>query len=303
MNFDIQDINFLNIFIILAIIGAAVIVARIASFLLTKFFETSSRFLGVKAARYTFFKNVITLLIYLGALLFIIYSIPQLRTLALTLFAGAGIFAAIVGLASQQAFSNIINGMFLVAFRPFRVGDIIKIGENHMGTVEDITLRHTIIKDLENKHIIIPNSLIGNETIINYNIQEEEICKFVEIGISYSSNIDKAIAIIQEAALKHPSSIDHRTKEEKERDEHPVKVKVIGFGDSSVNLRAYVWAKDPIAAREMSFDLNKSIKEQFDEGGIEIPFPYRTIVYKRDIDETEPKQDTQKDGDVSGGHK
>jgi len=89
--------------------------------------------------------------------------------------------------------------------------------------------------------------------------------------------------------MKHPNFIDNRTEEEKKNKDQAVPVRVVGFGDSSVNLKASVWAEHPGKAYTMGCDLNKSIKERFDKEGIEIPFPYRTIVYKNDI-ERKPKK-------------
>jgi small-conductance mechanosensitive channel len=215
---------------------------------------------------------------------FAIYTIPALRTLSVSLLAGAGILAVIIGFASQAAFSNIISGIFIVIFKPFRVGDRLKIGTDVTGVVEDITLRHTVIRNFENKRLIIPNSVISNETLENASIGDEKICRWVEIGISYDSDIDKAMKIMEQEAMKHPDYIDNRTEEEKENKEPAVRVRVLGFGDSSVNLRAWVWAKDPPAAFRLGTDLNKSIKERFDKEGIEIPFPYRTITFKEKQD-------------------
>ena len=128
---------------------------------------------------------------------------------------GAGIFAAIVGFASQSAFSNIVSGIFLVIFRPFSVGDRVKVGQLYNGDVEDITLRHTVIKDFENKRIVIPNTVISNEIIVNSTIIDEKVCMFLEFGISLESNIQKAQDIIQEEAMKSRYCIDNRTEEEK----------------------------------------------------------------------------------------
>lgn len=181
------------------------------------------------------------------------------------------------------AFSNIVSGVFLAIFKPIRVGDRVKVGSSITGTIEDITLRHTVIKTFENKRVIIPNSVLSNEVIENANLGDEKVCKFVEMSISYDADIDKAMKIMEKQALKHPLCIDNRSKKERDAKEPQVLVKVIGFGDSSVNLRAYVWASDPKSAFFMGCDLNKSIKETFDKEGIEIPFPYRTIVYKKDM--------------------
>ena len=128
--------------------------------------------------------------------------------------------------------------------------------------------------------MIIPNSVISSEILINSSIVDETICNFVDIGISYDSNIDKAIEIMRSEAVGHPNFIDRRTEEDIKNGEYPVTIRVMGFGDSSVNLRAFVWSKDHSSGFVMKTDLNKSIKEQFDKNGIEIPFPYRTIVYK-----------------------
>lgn len=268
----------------------AIVLTRVSRWLLDKFVNASSKKLRVDPTKYKFFKNATSFIIWLIALTLIIYTIPRLKTLAVTLFAGAGILFAILGFAAQQAFSNIISGIFIVIFKPFRVGDLIKVGANYMGTVEDITLRHTIILDFENRRIIIPNSVVSGETVINSTIEDSKICEFVELGISYDSNVDKAIEIIQKEALKHPFFIDNRTDSEKALDKPPVLVKVIGFGDSSVNLRAWIWADNFNNAREMHFDLNKSIKARFDREGIEIPFPHRTIVYKKDLEQDSKKK-------------
>jgi small conductance mechanosensitive channel len=269
--------------IIVGALVAAFILSKVLRALFTKFLQLASSKLNVDPAHYSFLNNLISFVIYFGAFIIIFYSIPRLRALGVTLFAGAGVAAAIVLFASQQAFSNIINGIFIMIFKPFRVGDIIKVGALRIGKIEDITLRHTVIRDFENRRIIIPNTVIGSETLINSSIRDELICNFVEFGISYDSDINKAIEIIRDEAIKHPNYVDNRTREEKKNNIHPVMVRVIGFGDSSVNLRAFIWSKDHTSGFILKCDLFKSVKERFDREGVEIPFPYRTIVYKKDI--------------------
>ena len=187
--------------------------------------------------------------------------------------------AAIIGLAAQQAFSNIVSGIFVVIFKPFKVGDLIEIATNR-GIVEDITLRHTIIRNVENRRLIIPNSVISNETIINSNITDIKICNILEIGISYDSDVETAFRIIKEQELAHPNCIDNRNEEQRINCDPIITTRLIGYGDSSVNLRAYIWSNDSLNGFIMKCDLYKSIKEEFDNNNIEIPFPHRTIVYK-----------------------
>jgi len=231
---------------------------------------------------FSFIKNSIGFIIYSSAIVFIFYKIPYLKSVGTALFAGAGIVAVVVGFASQKAFSNIISGIFILIFKPFKITDIIEFKDGQKGLVEEITLRHTLIKDYENRRIIIPNSVISEETIINSNIQDEKIRKHVEFSISYDSDIDKAIEIIREEAQSHSLIMDNRNLDEKNRNEPIVLVRVIALSDFSVDLKAYLWTAGNDNAFIVKCDLLKSVKERFDKEGIEIPFPYRTIVYKKD---------------------
>jgi small-conductance mechanosensitive channel len=265
--------------IVVAIIIAAAVLSKILRTIFDKFMRKSTTSLNVDATHYNFLKNAINFIIFIAATVVIFYTIPALRDLGVTLLASAGIFAAILGFASQQAFSNIISGIFIVVFKPFRVGDQIKIKEDQ-GFIEDITLRHTIIKNFENRRVIIPNSIISSETILNSTIADPNVRVFLDIGISYDSNVNKAIEIIQDESTKHQNFIDKRSEEDKNLNVHPAIVRMLGYGESSINLRAYIWAADPINGFVMKCDLYKSIKERFDNEGIEIPFPHRTLVMK-----------------------
>ncbi|MBN2598080.1 mechanosensitive ion channel family protein [Labilibaculum sp.] len=274
---------------ILVTITSGFLLSKLIQFFMSRMLKKASDLLNVDPTNYSFLKNAVSFLIFTIVVIIVFYSIPELKSVGVSLMASAGILAAILGFASQQAFSNIISGIFIVIFKPFRVGDFIKIGELHHGTVEDITLRHTVINNPENRRVIIPNSVISSETILNSSITDAKICSFLEIGISYSSSIDKAIEIIQNKALNHPNFYDNRTEEEKNENKDQVVVRVINLGDSSITLRAYVWAEDSAKAFVMKCDLLKSIKEQFDQEGIEIPFPHQTVYLRQE----EPLKITQ----------
>ncbi|PKQ63068.1 mechanosensitive ion channel protein MscS [Labilibaculum filiforme] len=274
-------IGYKLLFIIITIISGFLI-SKLIQFFMTRMLKKASDKLHVDPTNYSFLKNAVSFLIFIIMMIVIFYSIPELKSVGLSLMASAGIFAAILGFASQQAFSNIISGIFIVIFKPFHVGDFIKIGELHHGTVEDITLRHTVINNPENRRIIIPNSVISSETILNSSITDPKICTFLEIGIGYHSNIDKAIQIIQTLALNHPNIYDNRSEEDKKENKDQVGVRVVNLGDSSITLRAYIWAEDSGKAFVMKCDLLKSIKEQFDRDGIEIPFPHQTVYLRQE---------------------
>lgn len=258
---------------------AVIIVQRLTN----RSIRIASSILKTDPSKYRFLKHLLTGTIVAVGIGLAIFTIPSLRAISVSLFASAGILAVIIGFASQAAFSNIVSGIFIIIFKPFRINDVVQVGDLHTGVIEDITLRHTVIRNYENRRIIIPNSVISNETLINSTIIEEKTCRFLEVGISYDSDIDLAMKIIRDEVRSHPEFLDYRGPDDLEKGLPDVRVLVLRLSDFSVNLRAYLWAKDPATAFVMLTDLQKSIKERFDREGVEIPFPYRTIVYKNDL--------------------
>lgn len=262
------------------VLAIAFVVARILRFLIGRFFRRAAKRLNVDPTRYNFLKNAVDFITFLVAIIIIFQSIQALRTFGTTLLTGAGILAAIVGFASQQAFSNIVGGVFLVIFKPFSVGDRVKIGALYTGDVEDITLRHTIIKDFENRRIVIPNSVISSETIVNSTMTDEKVCMFVEFNVSFDSSIDQAMKIIRETAEQQAYCIDNRTPTELSNGVPKIVVRVLDLTDYSVKLRAETWANNASEGFELKCALIKDVKEAFDREGIEIPYPHRTLVYR-----------------------
>jgi small-conductance mechanosensitive channel len=226
---------------------------------------------------YKFLGNALTTIIYTIGFIFAIREYPPLKSVAGSLLTGAGILAAIVGFASQQAFSNIVSGIFIVIFKPFRVNDRLKIKEIYSGVVEDITLRHTIIRDFENRRIVVPNTVIASEILVNADYDDQKICRFMEIGISFDSDIGKAKHIIADEIANHPYYIDPRSEEEIEQGKPLVEVRVIRFTDYAMILRGWAWAKDNSLSFEMYCDLLESIKKRFDTEGVEIPYPHFVV--------------------------
>lgn len=275
-----MDSRWEQLVFVLTVLAIAFLATRIFRFIIGRFFRKAAVKLKVDPTHYNFFKNAVDFIVFLIAIIVIFRSLPGFREFGTTLLTGAGILAAIVGFASQQAFSNIVSGIFLVIFKPIRVGDRVKIGTLYTGDVEDITLRHTIIKDFENRRIVIPNSVISNETIINSTLHDERVCMFVELNVSFDSDIEKALGLLQEEAEAHPLCIDNRTAEEIAKGLPKVVTLVLDITEFAVRIRGYAWAKTPSEGFDLKCDLLKRIKQRFDREGVEIPYPHRSIVYK-----------------------
>ncbi len=243
----------------------------------------------VKQTRLRFLNVFLITLIYIFAIIRLLFFIPGFEAFSISLLAGAGIAAIVIGFAAQKTLANIVSGISIAIYSPFRIGDRLKILEE-VGDVEDLTLRHTVIKTWDNRRIIIPNALIAEKEIVNYSIHDEKLLWSVNIGVSYDTDTDEAKKIIIAEAKKHPDVIVPEIKKEDGSldDTEPI-VRITEFGDFAVNLRLYFWVSKPGKAWVTGFDILENVKKEFDKRGIEIPFPYRTIVYKKDIDEMKKK--------------
>ncbi|TAL85427.1 MAG: mechanosensitive ion channel family protein [Rhodanobacter sp.] len=223
-----------------------------------------------------FTKRIVLVILYLVGLGLALAQFPRFKDLGHSLIAGAGVLTLITGLASQQVLSNIMSGILIVVFKPFRLND--KITLNGMtGTVEDINLRQIVLRDVENNRIVIPNAIVSSNALVNFNHTDTRCCKAIEIGIGYNSDIDLALSVMLDEVARHPLHIDARTPDQIANQVPPVVARVVALGDSTVNVKVWAWAKDATDGYVMYCDLLKSLKQRFDREGIEIPFPQRTV--------------------------
>lgn len=271
-----QDFDYL--FLFGGTILLTLIVGRLVGMYITRLIERSAAHPHVTdKTKLLFFRQLIVAAVYIAGFALAISFVPKLRAVAASILAGAGVLAVAIGFASQAALSNLISGAFIVLFQPFKVGDRITLRDTKTGIVEDITLRHTVIRDFENRRIVVPNSVMSNEIIVNGDMVEEKIARFVDVGISYDSDVQRAKALMTECVSAHPLLVDTRSPEDLEKGTPLVIPRVILLADSSVNLRAVAWAKNSADAYAMGCDLNETIKARFEAEGISIPFPHRTV--------------------------
>jgi small conductance mechanosensitive channel len=271
-----------HIFILpLIVISISIVAAYVFDKIYFGFLKKNTIVMSGNPTTFNFVGHFIKAIIFIVGFGIAIYMIPSLRAVATSLLAGAGILAVAVGFASQQALANIVSGIFIVIFKPFKVNDRVTIRDTMTGIIEDITLRHTVIRNFENRRIVIPNTILSNEILVNSDFEDTKICRFVDVGISYESNIDLAKKIIFEEIRNHRSYMDSRSIEDIENGVPEVIVRMMGLGDSSVNLRGWMWSPDSPTSFVAYCDVIESIKKRFDAEGVEIPYPHRTIVNKK----------------------
>ncbi|MBX2927582.1 MAG: mechanosensitive ion channel family protein [Saprospiraceae bacterium] len=275
-----KGIDLQNLVVFLTIVAGTFIVTFLFNRVFSSFIRRSSLIMRNDPTNYQFLRHFITAVLYIVGFSMAVFMMPPLRTVATSMLAGAGILAVAIGFASQNALSNLISGVFIIMFKPFRVNDRLRVRDNLSGVVEDITLRHTVIRDFENRRIIIPNSVMNQEVIVNSDFSDDNICKWVEISIGYGADIDKAKAILREEAERHPLHVDMRKPEDIKKGADDVVVRVIALGEYAVTLRAWVWANNQAEAFVIGCDLLESVKKRYDAEGIEIPFPYRNVIHR-----------------------
>jgi len=195
--------------------------------------------------------------IYIIGLMLIIYQIPQLRTLVTAMLAGAGIAGLAIGFAAKDSLSNFTSGIFIAIFQPIRVGDLVDF-RGEYGQIEDLTLRHTVIRTSDSKRIIVPNSIIGNEPIINWSIREPEIIWNVDFDLEKASDIDRAREIILKAVKSHPLVLKDR----------PVNVLLLNSRYSELTLRLELPLPGRNVAKVIGCDIREAVKKEFEAAGI-----------------------------------
>ena len=236
----------------------------------------ANKFIKKKWPENNIIQRKIKRVILVGLFIAVVFSeVKYLRSFAGALLASGGIVAVVIGLASQQAASNLINGAMILAYKPYKVGDYIVLkSKNVSGTVIAISLRHSIIETIEKTQMIVPNEVMNQEIIENIKQIENVKANYLYIDISYESDVDKAMSLMQQAAIRHPLFVDGRTDMTKEA----VPVIVYALKDSGISLRATITSENHAQGFQMLSDIRKELLTEFKNNGIEIPYPHVQIV-------------------------
>jgi small-conductance mechanosensitive channel len=174
-----------------------------------------------------------------------------------------------IGLATQDVIKNFVAGVFIYTDKPFKIGDWVEWdGGSYSGIVEDIGLRVTRVRTFDNELLTVPNSQLTDGVIKNPVEGDRLRLKFL-FGIGYDDDIDEATEIIVEEAEAHPDILD---------DPAP-SVRLTELGDSSVGLQSRIWIANPSRGDYVKTrgEYVTNVKRRFDEAGIDIPYPNRTL--------------------------
>jgi small conductance mechanosensitive channel len=204
-------------------------------------------------------------LVYYALLTFVVLAaLSNLGVQTTSFIAIIGAAGLAIGLALQGSLSNFAAGFLLIIFRPFKVGDFIEAGGT-AGTVEAIQIFTTQLLTPDNKTIIVPNSKLTSDNIVNYSTKGTRRVDLT-LGIGYGDDIDKAREVI----------VDIIQKDERVFKDPAPFIAVSELADSSVNFAVRVWA-DASDYWGIYFDTLEKAKKAFDAAGVSIPFPQRDV--------------------------
>ncbi|MGI8787259.1 MAG: mechanosensitive ion channel family protein [Pyrinomonadaceae bacterium] len=212
--------------------------------------------LGARVAIGTITRYVLLLIGFLIILQTVGINLTTLNVLA-------GAVGIGVGFGLQNVASNFISGLIILFERPVKVGDRIEVGKVD-GKVISIGARSTIVRTNDNITIIVPNSKFISENVVNWSFEESIVRFRVPIGVSYDTDINLVKKLLLEIARENKDVLD----------EPKSAVRLIKFGDNSIDLQLWVWTKDKLQRKGVLMsDLNFAIWEKFRANDIEIPFP------------------------------
>lgn len=177
-----------------------------------------------------------------------------------------GLLSVGIGFGLQNVTANFISGLIVMFERPITIGDRVEVGGIE-GDVTEINIRSTKIRTLNNISIIVPNTEFVSNNVINYSHGESTFRLDINVGVSYSSDLDTVLRALNEVAEEHPKIM--RTP--------PHQVHLSGFGDSSWDMHLRVWIPNVKERYIVRNELHQAIVRKFADLKVEIPFPQRDL--------------------------
>lgn len=255
----LTGISMLSIYAIIKaviLIFAGYILAKISSRAFTK---TLIKFISIKQI-----KLIRRIIFYFIFILFAIAALQALGFKLSALLGAAGILTVALGFASQTSVSNIISGLFLIAEKPFIIGDTVKIDDTS-GEVLSIDLLSTKIRTNDNTLVRLPNEILIKSTIINltrYPVRRLDL----PLTVAYKENLENIRTMLLSLADQNPLCL----KEPKPA------VNIMGFGESGIDLQFLLWTSTSNLI-QLKNSIQEQIKKSFEENHIEMPFKQLSI--------------------------
>lgn len=207
--------------------------------------------------------------VFYGLIVVVVISSLQMVSIPMTVFTFLGGAVAIgVGFGAQNIFNNFISGLILMTEQPVRLGDMVEI-DSYLGRVSHIGARCTRIRRIDGIEILVPNSTLLENNLVNRTLSDKVIRTEVSVGVAYGSPVQKVQYVLREIAEKQAEVLS----------DPPPQVLFEDFGDSALLFTIYLWVEiqDTTDLKVIRSDVRFAVDERFREAGITIAFPQRDI--------------------------
>ncbi|RBP53322.1 mechanosensitive ion channel family protein [Arenicella xantha] len=189
------------------------------------------------------------------------------------LLASAGIVGIAVGFAAKDTLANLFSGVFILADRPYKLGDFVILDSGERGQVTHIGIRSTRLLTRDDIEVTVPNGVIGNAKIVNESGGSHTAMRIrLDVQCAYDADLDEVERLLMELAENEPEINVHPTP----------RVRVRGFRDSGIDVQLMGWINEPADRGRITHIMFKKIHAAFREHELEIPFPKRDITIKHE---------------------
>lgn len=220
--------------------------------------------------------SLVQLLIVIFLAIELIHVFDPKMDLSSLLLKSSALVVAVLGFAAQPVIMNIICGLLISFQKPFEIGDRIVVEGHEAGIVEDITLRHTVLRIYDGLRIIIPNGELNSKTVTNlsYHMKDRRGIH-MRFSVGYDTDLEKAMEVIRDCVAESPYTLGVETDGLME-DSGPVHF--LDMEDSALVLRTTIWVSRDTNTQKAATDVNLRVIKAFRKYGIEIPYPYLNVV-------------------------
>ena len=241
---------------------------KVIRLMLRKMSRTTGHTQMLHAQTLPVFENL-TVVVIVGIAIYYIFSAWHIDMTAW--LASAGIIGIVIGFAAKDTLANLFAGIFILADAPYQIGDFVVLDSGERGEVTHIGIRSTRLLTRDDVEVTVPNSIMGNTTIINESGGPHEKFRVrIQIGVAYGSDIDRVRELLTEIAVNADSVCN----------EPEPRVRLRTFGPSSLDFELLCWVDQPVLRGRVVDSLNCTVYKRFLEEEIEIPYTKQDIYIK-----------------------
>jgi small-conductance mechanosensitive channel len=254
----------LRVYSLVTIVVIVLVTKLLLTLIKKALFTTKNKKLDVGAS-YALFQ-IIKYVVWVIALGLILEALGIKLTV---LVAGSAALLVGVGLGLQQTFNDILSGIILLSEKSIKIEDVLEI-DGDIVKIQSIGLRTSKALNTDDVSLIIPNSLITTNKVINWSHQTMKARFRIDVGVAYGSDIDLVMKVLEECVFEHSDISDRESTE----------ARLVNFGNSSLDFQVLFFSENIFRINKVKSDIRRSISKKFTQNNISIPFPQMDLHVK-----------------------